>query len=62
MAEIYERANTPAFAGNLPVCKAMKISSELFLCLGLVFAALYFLIFGIGFVITMKISKKETSK
>lgn len=36
----------------------MKISSELFLCLGLVFAALYFLIFGIGFVIT----KKETSK
>lgn len=40
----------------------MKISSELFLCLGLAFAALYFLIFGIGFVITMKIRKKETSK
>lgn len=40
----------------------MKISSELFLCLGLVFVALYFLIFGIGFVITMKIRKKETSK
>lgn len=37
----------------------MKISSELFLCLGLVFAALYFLIFGIGFVITMKIRKKK---
>ncbi len=40
----------------------MKISSDLVLCLGLAFAVLYFLIFGIGFVITMKIRKKETYK
>ncbi len=37
----------------------MRISSDLFLCLGLVFAALYFLIFGIGLITTMKIRKKR---
>ena len=38
----YMNGRIPAFAGNLPVCKAMKISSELFLCLGLVFCRFIF--------------------
>lgn len=37
----------------------MNISPDLFLCLGLGFAALYFLIFTVGFILTMNARKRQ---
>lgn len=40
----------------------MNISSTLMLCLGLSFAFIYFLIFTVGFIITMRQRKAEIKK